>query len=117
MFIEHRADLGVAAGDLLAAHEQLAGLARAEHVAVLVTDLQLDAGHRLSDRAQPLGGHGVLCGVRRAVVVGAQHRDRRAGLGQTVGVDETHIRQQFQRPADQWQTHLGAAISEVAQRR
>ena len=54
--------------------------------------------------------------MRRPVVVGAEHRDRRAGLGQTVGVDETHIRQQFQRPADQWQTHLGAAISEVAQR-
>ena len=62
VLIEHRADLGVAAGDLLAAHEQLTGLARAEHVAVLVTDLQLDAGHRLSNRSQPLGHGGVLTG-------------------------------------------------------
>ena len=57
--VEHRADPGVATGDLLAAHEQLAGLARAEDVAVVVADLQLDAGHRLSDRSQPLGNSGI----------------------------------------------------------
>ena len=48
--------------DALSADDVATGLARAEHVAVLVTDLQLDAGHRLSNRSQPLGHGGVLTG-------------------------------------------------------
>ena len=53
--VEHRADLGVSARHLVAADEQFAGLARAEDRAVVGADLHLDAGYRLTDRAEPPG--------------------------------------------------------------
>ena len=43
--VEDRSDAGVAARDLLAADEQLAGLVRAEDGAVLAADLNLDGRH------------------------------------------------------------------------
>ena len=53
--------------------------------------------------------------MRRAVVVGGQHGDGRAGLGQAVGVDEVHVRQQPQRPLDHRLRHPPAAVGERTQ--
>ena len=51
------------------------------------------------------------------MVVGGQHGDRRAGLGQSVGVDEVDVRHVAQRALDELERHPPAAVGEVAQRR
>ena len=51
------------------------------------------------------------------MVVGGEHRDRRAGLGEPVGVDEADVGQQSKCLAHQRKRDLRAAVGEVAQRR
>ena len=48
---------------------------------------------------------------------GVEHRDRRAGLGEPVGVDEVDVGQRRHRPLDELDRHPAAAVGEVAQRR
>ena len=88
-----------------------------EHGSVVGADLHLDAGHRLTDRTQPARDGLVGCAERGAVVVGGEHGDGRAGLGQAVGVDEADVGQQRQRLAHQRQCDLRSAVGQRAQRR
>src|SRR5262249_44353684 len=76
VFVEHRTDLGVFPGNLLATDEQLAGLTRAKHRAAVTPDLNLDARYRLAHRAEPSLDRLVGRAVRGAMIVGRQNRDR-----------------------------------------
>ena len=52
-----------------------------------------------------------------AVVVGSEHRDGRAGLGEAVGVDEADLGQQSECLAHQGKSDLRAAVGQVPQGR
>ena len=78
LLVEHRPDAGVVPRNLFSANEQLAGLTCAEDGAVVIADLHLDTGHRLTDRPQPFGHRLLGMTVRLAVVIGGEHRDGRA---------------------------------------
>ena len=83
-----------------------------------VADLHLErraAAGRPSRAAARTSGSSLR--ERVAVVVGPEHGDRRAGLGEAVGVDEVHVRQQRHRPLDDRRRGIApAAVGQVAQR-
>ena len=89
----------------------------ATSLAERVADRDLDRGDGgpTEPRRRRTSGSSLAIGV--AVVVGRQHGDRRAGLGEAVGVDEVDVRHQRQRPLDDRHRHPAAAVGEVAQRR
>ena len=63
-------------------------------LAVVGSADELDRAVRSPDRAEASANRWVVAGHRGAVVVGHQHRDRRARLGQPVGVDEVDAAKQ-----------------------
>ena len=68
---------------------------RARRVAAcgrLVANLDLHRGQRTTDRAEAGADEGIGRAMRGAMLLGTQQRDRRAGLGQAVGVGETGMR-------------------------
>jgi len=110
--IHHRAPARVLAGHLVTADPDLAAAPRREHRPGAVPDLQLDAGNRQTRGGQPGAAGPVPRGQRGAVLVGPQHGDGRAGLGQAVGVDEIDLGPHPQGALDDRQRHLGAAIGQ-----
>ena len=95
--VERRLPAGVLAGHLLAPHPDLAGLAGRERFAEPAADLDLDRGQHPPRRGQAGRGRGVAV-AGGPVVVGAEHGDRRAGLGEPVGVGEVDVGQQRHHP-------------------
>ncbi len=93
----------VAAHHAVAALEDLSALTRGHRLAVVVHDLDLDAGHR-----PPGGGGDHLDGV-----AGPRHRHDRA-LHQAVGVDHAFQARLQQQPADQLGGHGGGAADRHA---
>ena len=107
----------VLAGDLFAAHEDLAGdTGTLDHVAELVADLHLHGGQDLADRREPPYRHWIAV-CRGPVVIGSEHGDRGAGLGEAVGVGERHVRKLLDHAFQQWCRGLGAAVRERAKAR
>ena len=73
----------------------------------------LERRQRLADRAEPAAHVRVVAGEGLAMVVGAEHGDGGAGLGEPVGVDEVDVRQERQGPLDHGHRHAPAAVGEV----
>ena len=100
----------VLARHLLAPEPEVAGFADREGRAVGPSDLGLDAGNEAAGRAQAGADRRIVALDGRPVVLGPEEGDGRAGLGQTVGVDEVGGREQLQSAGHDGRGDPGPAI-------
>ena len=107
----------VLAGHLLAAHPDLALLARREGRLVDVAHLHLEGREGSPDRTQPRPDGRVVAGEGLAVLVGGEHGDGGTGFRQPVRVDQVDVGHVRQGPLDELERHAPAAVGEVAQGR
>ena len=107
----------VLTGHLLTAHPDLALLARWEGGLVDVAHLHLEGRQGTPDRAQPGPDGRVRTGEGLPVLVGGEHGDGGAGLGQPVGVDQVDVGHVGQCALDELERHAPAAVGEVPQGR
>ncbi len=89
--VEDRSMLQILPRDLGAADPEQTGRSGRGGCAVLVAEQDLDAGNGTSDGGEPAPDGRIVGGQRCAVIVGAEERDRRTGLRQTVCIDESGI--------------------------
>src|SRR3546814_7331920 len=83
-----RLPVQIFARHLLAADMDLAMLAGRTAGTVLAPNLEFDARQRLADRRDTAADQRIVGGKGGAMILGAEQRDRRTGLGQAIGVDE-----------------------------
>ena len=114
LVVERVLPAGVLAGHLLAPHPDLAHLAGAEHLTLGAPHLHLDRRQHLPHRREPADRHRVAV-AGGAVVIGAEHGDGRAGLGEAVGVDQVHVGQDRHHPLEHGGRGAGAAVAQRAQ--
>src|SRR5690606_33880061 len=103
-------------GNLRASHPQFTLLADPDGVVLGVSNHDLDAGNRTSDGTETGSHVGVTARERVTVIVGPEQGDRRTGLGETVGVDETDPGKRAQCGFEGGQWPTGAAVRQRLQR-
>src|SRR3546814_11427259 len=65
---------------------------------VLAPNLEFDARQRLADRRATAADQRIVGGKGGGMILAAEQRDRRTGLGQAIGVDGGDVRQHRMRP-------------------
>ena len=106
----------VFARHLLATQEHQTGLANRKHVAVLVTNLNLDTWEHLAHRAKANFGDRIA-GKRRVVIFRAKQCNGRRGFREAIGVHETSSDEQLERLFKNRKWHTSATIRKRCQHR
>ena len=100
----------VLAGDLVAAHPDLARLAVGHRPALGVTDRHLDPGQDAPDGSEPCPHVGLVAAEGRPVIIGAEHGDGARGLGEPVGVHQVEPVEEHHGPLHHRAGHRTPAV-------